>query len=297
MILPDFVLASRVNQHWQYSGADHPDRCIDATHFKSYTDTIEYVYNSRGFRDKEWPQELHNAIWCIGDSFTTGVGSPVTSTWPYLLAQALGQRTINVSMDGASNSWIARKALGLLQTVAPRIIVIQWSYSERRECADTTKSDEDRRLSHLPLGLGIVDGLLNFQQCVQQVEQNKGNCQVIHSIIPQGINFPRFSDVQQSWTNIAGPDWPVHAPDKLIDIPGFVVEELKQHQAWEFVSEYYHVMDLFNNTVKDVCYLGMISQIDLARDGHHYDIRTATAFVDAICQCLREFGSNGVDAK
>ena len=68
MILPNFILHSRVNLQQDYSGIDRIDKCLDKKHFKNYPHTIKYVYNSRGFRDTEWPdsiKELQNAIWCV----------------------------------------------------------------------------------------------------------------------------------------------------------------------------------------------------------------------------------------
>ena len=286
MILPEFVLPSRASQHWKYSGQDHPDRCKDPHHFNAYPNTVEYVYNSRGFRDAEWPSDLNNAVWCIGDSFTVGVGSPVTHTWPYLLAQALNQQVINVSMDGASNQWIARKAVQLSQLTTPQAIVIHWSYVERREDPDTALNDEQRRLSHLPSEIGIIDCLLNFQQCVELVEQHKGSTQIIHSMIPRAAAVPQYQEVQQCWANIAGPDWPAQVPADINSIPDFVVDELKSHRAWEFVWEYYHAQELLQNTLSNVCYVGPTIQIDVARDGHHYDIKTAGQLVESICQSM-----------
>ena len=84
---------------------------------RQYLHPITYNYNSRGFRDQEWPDsmtELREATWCVGDSFTVGLGSPVTHTWPNVLQQTLQKKTINVSMDGASNNLIARKVLKIL---------------------------------------------------------------------------------------------------------------------------------------------------------------------------------------
>ena len=136
MILSDFILHSRVNAVWQFSGMDSIEECRDKKHFKNYPYKVEYVYNSRGFRDTEWPEsleELKNAIWCIGDSFTVGLGSPLEHTWPYLLQQQTGRRCINVSMDGTSNEWIARKGISLVNTISPDIVIAHWSYTNRRE--------------------------------------------------------------------------------------------------------------------------------------------------------------------
>jgi hypothetical protein len=101
MILPELGLQSRIDQRWKFSGVDHVDHCRDKQHFLSYPHDLSYIYNSRGFRDREWPstaQELRNAIWCIGDSFTVGLGSPLEHTWPFQLSKITNQRTINVTL-------------------------------------------------------------------------------------------------------------------------------------------------------------------------------------------------------
>jgi len=185
VILPDFILSSRVDQQWQYSGIDSADRCFDLAHFNTYPHKISYDYNSRGFRDAEWPNDLDNTVWCLGDSFTVGLGAPVEHTWPRLLQQQLGQRTINVSMDGASNTWIARKCLSIIKEVNPKTIVIQWSYLHRRESSDTSLPDEERRLQNLKTT--FVDDIQTTIDCIKQVESTKTGT-VIHSFIPEFID-------------------------------------------------------------------------------------------------------------
>jgi len=113
VILQDLVLQSRVNFKSDVSGLDSLELCLNKDHFRNYPHHVEYVHNSRGFRDNEWPEsadELKNAIWCVGDSFTVGLGSPRQFTWPQVLAAVTGRRCINISMDGASNAWISRRA-------------------------------------------------------------------------------------------------------------------------------------------------------------------------------------------
>ena len=100
MILPDLLLTTRANQHWQFSGMDSLEQCQIKNYFKSYPYTFDYVYNSRGFRDVEWPNDidqLKTAIWCVGDSFTEGMGCPADHAWPYILKKRTSIKTINVS--------------------------------------------------------------------------------------------------------------------------------------------------------------------------------------------------------
>jgi hypothetical protein len=136
LILPDLQLPGRVNQHWQYNAMDSPDHCADGAWFQSYPYRVQYDFNSRGFRDQEWPdgdRDLAHSIWCLGDSFTVGIGSPDQHIWPRCLQDAVQRRCINVSMDGASNDWISRRATQIMTTVQPTNMIVMWSYIHRRE--------------------------------------------------------------------------------------------------------------------------------------------------------------------
>lgn len=96
--------------------------------------TIYYSFNSRGYRDHEWPNEgLEHCDWCLGDSLTLGLGVPFAQTWPQALQRETGVRTINVSMAGASNQWLHRKVSYLLSHVRPQRIFVLWTWLHRRE--------------------------------------------------------------------------------------------------------------------------------------------------------------------
>lgn len=288
VILSDFVLPSRINQRWTHSGLDSLQHCLDKEWFLKYPYSIEYCYNSRGFRDNEWPQtqtELQQAVWCLGDSFTVGIGSPWEHTWPYLLEQKLKQRTINVSMDGASNEWIARRAVNIFQQIKPQHMVIHWTYFHRREHPDHTLSDESRRLDHVRNAVDLLPQLDNFKHCVDQVEQHRGQCQVIHSVIPNSYPGPAISCVEDSWNRLAGPDWPAKLPKYLTDVPEFVVNEIKAvYQNWNFFQEHYYTQDFLFQLMSGLDSIGWIEQIDVARDGLHYDLKTSQNVVSSICQ-------------
>ena len=193
IILPDLVLPSRVNQCWEYSGLDSIEHCRDKNHFKQYPYPITYDYNSRGFRDQEWPEsveELKNAIWCVGDSFTVGLGSPIEHTWPWLLQKQTGRRVINISMDGASNNWIARRANLIQKEIAPDNIVIMWSYVHRREHQNSELDDEQRRICNITSS--DIEDIDNFENCVNQVKNNN----VIQLSIPE---YSLILNFQELW--------------------------------------------------------------------------------------------------
>jgi len=280
MTLPDFILTSRVNQVWDNSGMDNLDKCLDKQHFRNYTDEVLYHYNSRGFRDAEWPDDLSSAVWCFGDSFTVGLGTPFKYIWAQQLGQVLNCRTINVSMDGASNQWISRKVHKVIEEIAPKVIVIQWSYIHRAELPNTKLNDEDRRIHINKLYIDNINELWEiFINLVHGIEQNKQNTRVIHSFIPK---FADNTDIFNKWEKIKGPDWP-NVPKNLTEfnkLSTMVVNELKNFfKLYKTFENYYRL----HNGLE---YVSEIIPIDLARDGFHYDRLTTQTFVDAVRELL-----------
>jgi hypothetical protein len=282
MILPDFVLPSRVNQTWSYSGMDSLESCLDKKYFASYPHDISYNYNSRGFRDDEWPndlKELQSAIWCVGDSFTVGLGSPIEHTWPWLLGATTGQRVINISMDGASNQWISRCVNLIQKEIGPKNITVMWSYVHRREHENQNLNSEQRRLFNVRSN--DLEDLLNFKDCLAIINHSN----TVQLAIPE--YGPTFFDWHSTWKNIRGVDWPTRVPTtqkELLALPEFVQCELKDHfKAWKdlqhAIEQHNLKSDLENNFIK-------VNRLDLARDGNHFDLITSQWVVDQIIQRL-----------
>jgi hypothetical protein len=292
MILPDFVLSSRINQIWTESGLDSKTQCLNKNYFKNYPYDVKYVYNSRGFRDNEWPTSgLNQSIWCVGDSFTVGIGAPANHTWPYILKSVTKTNTINVSLDGASNDWIARKTCRIIDVIAPKHIVIHWSYFHRYEIDNCNLTDEQRR-GGLTNDLSIEGQFANLKKNLLLVETEKKETNIIHSFIPDAspILWPYM--FTNKWKIIKGPDWPKSIPmtlDEFNQLPLFVRLEVKNFNSMimekKFLN-YFKYSDMFNDIIKNVKYIPQIERLDFARDCHHYDIKTATKLVDDICQFL-----------
>ena len=278
MILPDFILHSRVNARWDYSGMDSIDRCLDKKHFKNYPHTVKYVYNSRGFRDAEWPEsieELKNAIWCIGDSFTVGLGSPLEHTWPYLLQQQTGRRCINVSMDGASNEWIARKTQAIIKEINPTDIVIMWSYTSRRENKNLLLSDEDRRIN--AVNVPFFEDFMNFKLCMDSVAQFN----IKHTVITTTV--PGLQELVKIYNDVKDVTWDsVVTIDDFSNLPLNIVTELindfKVYDRMLELSEIIRIIDY----CRSVHNLLEVEQLDYARDYHHFDLITARHIVDKL---------------
>lgn len=292
MILETLHLQSRANKTWEYSGIDSYTNCLNKEHFNQYPHKISYDYSSRGFRDNEWPDddELQDCIWCFGDSFTVGVGSPLEHTWVYLLQQRTGKRCINVSMDGASNKWILDRVVDVIDEVNPPNIVIHWSYLHRWQAPDSEKnlSNEDRRqfstgdrlISDTALVTNFIDNVLN------KLEHYENN--IVYSCIPGFTS--NLTTIQSNWNNIAGESWPKIATLEDIDL---ITDNVKYELETMFSDDYKNILDIRDSVImleqyisKNDLHLIHVDRIDLARDGHHYDIKTANNFVDKIIEKL-----------
>jgi hypothetical protein len=273
MILPGLILKSRANLQCNESGIDSYERCSDQDHFKNFPHAVKYHYNSRGFRDLEWPtdpEELKSSIWCIGDSFTVGLGSPFSHTWPQVLQQNTGLRVINVSMDGASNDWIARQTINIHQAIAPKNIIVMWSYFHRRESA-TGNSDEEKKLHFVKAD--DKDDLINFKNCIARVNLLQ-ETNLVYFLIPRA--YPDHTPhLVRMWNDIKGPDWPSQPPlnlQELDSLPSFILHELKN-----MFGLYQELQNLFKSMVdySSISTIHHVPQMDWARDKHHFDILTS----------------------
>jgi hypothetical protein len=195
----EFILTTTANGFGTTCGIDSLEHCSNLIHFKTYTKTIIYAYNSLGYRDEEWPNDLTNHVWCVGDSFTVGLGQPYDETWPKLVEKQIGNRIINVSMNGASNDWISRRVQSIIDNFSPKAILIQWSYVHRREHTDTTLHDEDRKI-HFIAPQGGRESFADPQEldklnCIQNICKitHPEHVRIVHSFIPR---FALASDAE-----------------------------------------------------------------------------------------------------
>jgi hypothetical protein len=287
MILSDCVLPTRVNQRGKFSGMDSPETCPYKQHFANYAHDIEYVYNSRGFRDTEWPQSmqtLRDAIWCIGDSFTVGIGQPYHHTWPQVLSQQAGVRTINVSMDGASNDWIYRKVQNIMDVIKPKHMVLMWSYTHRREKPDQDLCDEARRVWY---------SRDSTQQDISHWLDLANQVQTLHPSIVQ-CSIPNFMPdfdgwLARAWDNVKDVSWP-QCPRTLYDLeslPAHIRSELDQvHGCYDSMKEWLCSRTHNSSAGLPEYVIYIKDQLDFARDRHHFDILTSRWVVGEIMQRL-----------
>ncbi len=238
-MIESMVLQKYAGHFDTYCGLDCPEHAKDKDHFHRYNKLVVYFFNSYGYRDDEWPEDLTNHIWSIGDSFTIGLGQPIDEIWPKLVEQRLNRRVINVSMNGASNDWIARRACYILENLKPAVLFIQWSYLHRREHPNTELGDEDRRLHYIADNL--IDPNLdenntaNFFKNLELVTSVKKETIIVHSFVPNFFATLNSATVDSFF-------------DKL--------------------------------TTLNISFFKPPAQIDLSRDGHHYDVNTARSYAD-----------------
>ena len=304
MILPDLIIPTRINQRWQYSGIDSLERCYNKKHFLEFPYLIDYQYNSRGFRDAEWPeslQELQEAVWCIGDSFTVGVGQPLDHIWPQVLSRRLQTRTINISMDGASNDWICRRARQIQTEIAPRCMIVMWSYTHRREIANIHLDDEQRRI--FATRTSAEQDWCHWLNLVALLRDCCSN--TIESTIPEFHNerskWPELNSFDKTWEAIKDPSWP-QWPNNLAEfdsLPAYILKELRDlHGCYESMRLSFLPPDIKISPEKHA-YLDNIiyvsERLDYARDYHHFDILTSEWLIDQILQRMKTLDSSRND--
>lgn len=264
LILPDLVLPSLVNQQRQFLGMDTLNRCLDRDWFLNYPHPIEYRFNSRGFRGPEWPasmSDLQNAIWCIGDSYTVGIGAPLSHTWPFRLGCIMyDQMALNISLAGAGNEWIADTAERIAAEVNPRHMVIMWSLTRRRQNPDTSLNAEDRRLPYS--NSSVEEDWQHFLQCKKRVDSV---ITAVHFAIPEF--HAGLAHLTRIWNDMRGPDWPVDPPtfmEELQKLPKHILDEIETvHQCMDRICQ---VID--PNVIKT-------DLLDRSRDSHHFGLMSA----------------------
>ena len=291
--LPSIGLSTLKFFESDYLFPDHPDSGLIDPDYKW---PVNYKFNSRGFRDKEWPtndQELKTAIWCVGDSTTVGTGSPINHTWCYQLEQQSSRRTINISMAAASNDWISRQVLKILDEITPETIVIQWSFIHRREkpldeinliLNDAWKKHYNNvkgpswpvcpnidQIDSLPRSVKFE--IFNkhdprWQQLKSDIclDENRrfffagtSDAQDVENLLNHIKNIEN-SKGKTTVIHSAGPDF---APPGLKDSICSSISQLTSH------------------------YTGEVKKIDLARDRRHYDIKTSKHFTNQILSILQ----------
>lgn len=269
MILPELYVPSCVNQQWLVTGLDTPEFCLKKQHYLSYPYQITYQYNSRGFRDSDWPADLSDVIWCIGDSFTVGIGAPREHAWPYILQQRTGRRTINVSIDGASNNWIAKISSQILKQFPQATIITHWSFLHRGELEINEAREQKFQKFYAAVrdpswpSCNSVSNLKELPDFIQQeITQIHGWTDAIYGE-DRRAHYVRDTDREDI----------INTENCINQLPSTVIHSAIPNWTPPGVP-----VD-FKNVI-------LTEQLDYARDGFHYDILTSTALVNQLIPAL-----------
>ena len=168
-------------------GLDTLEECFDKDHYLSYTKNISYRYNSRGFRDHEWPEDLPDVVWCVGDSFTVGIGQPFEETWPQVLEKKIGKRCINLGEDRCSNDTMSLRIQEICKSYTPKLIVVMWSHLQRRRVNDENVHHNKNDFSN---SRDLKNFIKNYKLCANV------QTDIIHSIIPDVFTEKNLKNIQ-----------------------------------------------------------------------------------------------------
>jgi len=168
-------IKDKIKHNLNYTGMDNLNGCLNKEHFINYKKKVIYNYNSQGFRDEEWPTDLNDVIWCVGDSFTVGIGQPYKETWPFLLEKNIKKRCLNLGEDGCSNDTISLRVKEINKLYKPKLIIVMWSYLHRRRV-------ENKNVHVNKKDFGPKKDLKNFKK--NFIEVNTLDCKIINLLIP-----------------------------------------------------------------------------------------------------------------
>jgi len=219
----------------------------------------------------------------VGDSFTVGMGSPIEHTWPYMLQQRTGQRCINISMDGASNNWIARQLVSIMAQTQPAVAVVQWSYLERREDHENSMLNRYWQEYYIKVQapdwppVPAIDDFATLPQHIQLELLTKHDQSWRQGISDEQLRLSHVRSTQSE---------DVQNTQDLVHW----AESIAKHHCVQLIHSFIpnfasvNARDKFFTQTKMSRSMGEIPQLDWARDHHHYDQITAQYVVGRVME-------------
>ena len=65
-------------------------------------------------------EEMRDAIWLVGDSFTMGMGIAFDESYKRKLERATGKKVVDISLDGTNPNW-RRRIARIIKEVGPNL--------------------------------------------------------------------------------------------------------------------------------------------------------------------------------
>lgn len=126
------AFAIRPGAGWLYVYSPHEARTVQTKEF-----VISVQANAEGCKDREWSLTKHKKrIFCLGDSFTEGIGSSKDSSYPDILQQLVGD-SIEVCNAGISGSDPFYEYMLLKQKLLkykPDVVLVSINQTDVHDC-------------------------------------------------------------------------------------------------------------------------------------------------------------------
>ena len=172
-----------------------------------------------------------------------------------------------------------RSCCEIYRAVEPKNIVPMWSFIHRRESTRSDMPDRQRRMHFVNAteAQDFENFMLNFD-----LVQNSCQTNVVNAMIPSWRTTSSIWN-QMSWDRLRAPDWPQDVPQTLHEFQSLhpdIVQELQTLHNINIDKLLAH----YQTQEKYPAPPGIIEtvQVDLARDGLHFDIVTARDTADKI---------------
>ena len=193
-------------------------------------------------------------------------------------------------MDGASNTWISRKSEDILQTINPKTLIIHWSYLNRREI-----SDDEIWNKHADESIQQVYSMFSesdWPACNTLQEFENLPTHIQEKIIPRWSK-PYYTDEERRRTDMAS-TLEQDLQNLILNINNTIKNKRNSRIVHSMIPEFaQHVKSNDLQIILDqlsadlnIEIIKYFPKLDRARDYHHYDVITATHFVDQLLELL-----------
>jgi hypothetical protein len=171
-------------------------------------------------------------------------------------------------------------------------MVVLWSYFHRRELPSKILPDE-KRIIHSEKSSSEYDDLANFIDCYSDVNQYAvNNTNITYGIIPGAGPLLTNSFSASSQKSLRDVLWPFSLPSTQ-----FEFDQLSEQTKKEITSIFSkNELDLWfiQNNFYRHNQLIKLSNLDYARDYHHFDKITSNFFVQEILKRFKDLVQNSV---
>jgi hypothetical protein len=148
---------------------------------------ITYKFNSLGFRCDEFEQN-RDCILFLGCSYTFGVGLPLETIWPTLVANKLKLKCYNLGIGGGSNDTAFRLGYHYIPMLKPKAVILLSPSADRVELMNKN----NRFDQHGPWNINIFYKFWTQHDANGKINQIKNMLALKAICDSNGANFLNF---------------------------------------------------------------------------------------------------------